>query len=166
MKVQYSFLTPYFFCTWYPSTFGTKYLKTQAEFDGTDGLGGRSRKVSFKFLQTLCAFRTYVYILEYEIKIITNILMGFKIWCQVGGGGINFLKLPYVRNSSNIWFQKLTDIKCKRSLELGNLYWTFNLQTVFCLFETLKMFYYAGSSKLLYIRVFFLKKHTKSMDFR
>ena len=24
---------------------------------------------------------------------------------------------------------------------LGNVYWTFNLQTVFCLFETLKMFY-------------------------
>ena len=43
----------------------------------------------------------------------------------------------------------------------GNVYWTFNLHAVFCLFETLKMFYCAGcSSKLPYIRVF-LKKHTK-----
>ena len=27
---------------------------------------------------------------------------------------------------------------------LGNVYWTFNLQTVFCLFENLKMFYLMG----------------------
>ena len=27
---------------------------------------------------------------------------------------------------------------------LGNVYWTFNLQAVFCLFETLKMFYLIG----------------------
>ena len=102
---------------------------------------GRSRKVSFIFLQTLCAFRTCLYILVYKIKIVTNILMGFKIWCQVGGGGIQFSKLPYVREFSNIWFQKLTDIRFKRSLGLGNVYWTFNLRAVFCLFETLKMFY-------------------------
>ena len=83
-----------------------------ASLMGRVGRMGRSRKVSFKILQTLWAFRTYIYILVYEIKIVTNILMGFKIWCQVGGGGIQFSKLPYVREFSNIWFQKLTDIRC------------------------------------------------------
>ena len=73
----------------------------RAEFDGT---GGRSSKVSFKILHTLWVFRTCIYILVYEIKIVTNILMGFKIWCQVGGGGVQFLKLPYVCDFSNIWF--------------------------------------------------------------
>ena len=43
------------------------------------GRVGRSRKVSFKFLQTLWAFRTCIYILVYKIKIVTNIHMGFKI---------------------------------------------------------------------------------------
>ena len=48
---------------------------------------------------------------------------------------------------------------------LGNLYWTFNLHSVFCLFETLKMFYCADySSKEPYIRVF-LKNRTKNIDF-
>ena len=74
-------------------------------------------------------------------------------------------KLPYISNFFNIWFQNLTDISCKRSLGLGNVYWTFNVRAVFCLFETLKMFYCAGSSKLPYIRVF-LKNRTKSIDFR
>ena len=32
--------------------------------------------------------------------------MGFKIWCQVGGGVTPFSKLPYSRKFSNIWFQK------------------------------------------------------------
>ena len=45
-----------------------------------DGLtGGRSSKVSFKNLLTFRVFRTSIYILVYEIKIVTNILMGFKI---------------------------------------------------------------------------------------
>ena len=59
----------------------------RAEFDGTGwkggtgGTGGRSRKVSFNFVHTLWVFRTYIYIyiLVYEIKIVTNILMGFKM---------------------------------------------------------------------------------------
>ena len=50
----------------------------------------RSSKVSFKLLRTFRVFRTCIYILVYEIKIVTNILMGFKIWCQVGGGGTKF----------------------------------------------------------------------------
>ena len=33
---------------------------------------GRSRKVSFKFLRNLWAFRTCIYILVYKIKIVTN----------------------------------------------------------------------------------------------
>ena len=60
--------------------------------------------------------RSSSYILVCEIKIVTNILMGFKIWCQVGGGGTQFSKLPYIREFLNIWFQKLTDISYKRSL--------------------------------------------------
>ena len=67
-----------------------------AEFDGTGwtgwtgGTGGRSRKVSFKFLHTLWVYRLCIYLLVYEIKIVTNILMGFKISCQVGGRGQKF----------------------------------------------------------------------------
>ena len=30
-------------------------------------------------------------LLIYGIKIVTNIFIGFKIWCQVGGGGETFL---------------------------------------------------------------------------
>ena len=39
---------------------------------------GRSRKVFFKFLHTLWVYRLCMYLLLYEIKIVTNILMGFK----------------------------------------------------------------------------------------
>ena len=31
-----------------------------------------------------------IYTLVYKIKIAANIIMGFKIKCQVGGGGQNF----------------------------------------------------------------------------
>ena len=68
------------------------------------GRVGRWSKVSFKILHTLWGFRTCIYILVYLIKTVTNILMGLKIWCQVGGGGPLFSKLPYVREFSNIWF--------------------------------------------------------------
>ena len=54
--------------------------------DGWDGLS----KVSFKFLHTLWVYRLCICILIYEIKIVTNILMGFKISCQVGGRGQKF----------------------------------------------------------------------------
>ena len=83
---------------------------------GRMGRVGRSRKVSFKFLHTLWVFRTCIYILVYEMKIVTNILMGFKIWCQVGVWGTLFSKLPYSREFSNFWFQKSTVISRKRSL--------------------------------------------------
>ena len=66
-----------------------------AFFSNWDGIS----KVSFKFLQTL--FRTCIYILVYEIKIVTNILMGFKLWCEVGGGKTQFSKLPYLRGFLN-----------------------------------------------------------------
>ena len=46
---------------------------------GTGWTDGRQSKVSFKFLLTLWAFRTYIYILVYKIKVAANILMGFKI---------------------------------------------------------------------------------------
>ena len=52
----------------------------------------------------------------FKIKIAANILMGFKIWCQVGGRVTPFSKLPYSREFSNIWFQKSTDIRYKRRL--------------------------------------------------
>ena len=54
---------------------------------GRVGRVGRSRFVSFKFLHTLWVYRLSIYLLINEIKIVTNILMGFKIWCQVGGLG-------------------------------------------------------------------------------
>ena len=52
---------------------------------GRMGRVGRSRKVSFKFLHTLWVYRLCICILIYEIKIVTNILMGFKISRQFGG---------------------------------------------------------------------------------
>ena len=59
-----------------------------------------------------------------------------------------FFKLPYIRvflkKFDGILFfflTSLTGIRGKRSFGLGNVYWTFNLQTVFCIFETMKMFY-------------------------
>ena len=57
---------------------------------GTDGRMARSRKVSFKFLHTLWVDILCLCLLIYEIKIVTNILMGFKISCQVGGRGQKF----------------------------------------------------------------------------
>ena len=54
--------------------------RRRREFDGV-GRMGRSRKVSFKFLHTLWVYRLCICILIYEIKIVTNILMGFKISC-------------------------------------------------------------------------------------
>ena len=57
---------------------------------GRVGRMGRWSKVSFNFLHNLWVYRLCIYLLIYEIKIVTNILMGFKIWCQVGGGGQNF----------------------------------------------------------------------------
>ena len=49
-----------------------------------------SSKVSFNFLHTLWVYRLCKCLLVYEIKIVTNILMGFKISCQVGGRGQKF----------------------------------------------------------------------------
>ena len=54
--------------------------------DGWDGIS----KVSFNFLHTLWLYRLCIYLLVYEIKIVTNILMGFKVSCQVGGRGQKF----------------------------------------------------------------------------
>ena len=48
---------------------------------------GRWWKVSFKFFYTLWVYRLCICILIYGIKIVRNILMGFKISCQVGGRG-------------------------------------------------------------------------------
>jgi len=54
----------------------------------------------------LCWYIEHVYIYLYRYwKIVTKILMGFIIWCQVGDGGTPFSKLAYVREFSNIWFQ-------------------------------------------------------------
>ena len=47
-------------------------------------------KISFNFLHTLWVYRLCICLLIYEIKIVTNILMGFKISCQVGGRGQKF----------------------------------------------------------------------------
>ena len=70
----------------------------------TNGWDGRSLKVSFKFLLTLWAFSTYI---------TPPTFVWVSIWCQVGVWGTQFSKLHYVREFLNIWFQKLTDIRCK-----------------------------------------------------
>ena len=46
-------------------------------------------KVSFNFLRTLYVYRTCIYVVSYidSEKIVTKIVMGFKILCPVGGGG-------------------------------------------------------------------------------
>ena len=85
-------------------------------------------------------------------KIVTKILMDLKIWCQVGGRGTQFSKLQYVREFSNIWFQKLTDIRRKRSLGLGNVNWTFIVPAEIRHFGTLKMFYPEGTLQSRYQR--------------
>ena len=55
--------------------------------DGMDGMDGIS-KVSFNFLHALWLYRTCIYLLIYiNSKIVTSILMGFKILCQAGGRG-------------------------------------------------------------------------------
>ena len=61
---------------------------------GRVGRMGRSRKVSFKFLHTLLVFRLSIYLLIHEIKIVTNILTGFKIRCQVGDFKFFFQNYP------------------------------------------------------------------------
>ena len=52
----------------------------QREFDGM-GWGGMGRlsKVSFNFLHTLWVYRLCIYLLVLVIKVVTDILMGFKI---------------------------------------------------------------------------------------
>ena len=39
-------------------------------------------------------------------KIVSNILIGFKIWREVGGGGAPFSKIPYEPAFSNIRYRK------------------------------------------------------------
>ena len=58
--------------------------------------------------------------------------MGFKIWCQVGGGVTPFSKLQYSREFLNIWFQKTTDIRYKRSL--WTIFWKFKKPSSICVF--------------------------------
>ena len=68
----------------------TPRARSASLMGGMDGWNGRS-KVSFKFLYTLWVYRTCIYLLVYKYsKIVTNILMGFKISCQVGGHGQKF----------------------------------------------------------------------------
>ena len=72
--------------------------------------------------------------------------MGFKIWCQVGGGGAPFSKLPIVREFSNIWFQtchfwfrwSLSVLKNHRFFE--------NFKNIFCRTK-LKTFFFIGVTR-------------------
>ena len=61
------------------STLTTECPKGASLMGRVDGLDGRSSKVSFKILHTLWVYRLSIYLLIYEIKRVTNILMGFKI---------------------------------------------------------------------------------------
>ena len=49
-------------------------------------------KLFFKFLYTLWVYRKCIYLLIYS-KLVTNILMGFKISFHVGGRGQKFQNL-------------------------------------------------------------------------
>ena len=57
------------------------HVKLGVWFDGMGRVGrmGRSSKVSFKILHILWVCRLSIYLLIHEIKIVTDILMGFKI---------------------------------------------------------------------------------------
>ena len=56
---------------------------------GSDGVGwDGNQKCPLKFFILfgyIDYIYIYIYLLIYEIKVVTNILMGFKISCQVGG---------------------------------------------------------------------------------
>ena len=57
-----------------------KKIPENVLFNGTGGrVDGRKSKVSFKILHTLYVYRLSIYLLMYQIKIVTNIVMGFKI---------------------------------------------------------------------------------------
>ena len=66
----------------------------RAEFDGMGGMGGMGgteyQKCPLKIF-ILCEYidKVYTYIYMW-LKNAPKILMGFKIWCQVGGLGQNF----------------------------------------------------------------------------
>ena len=79
-------------------------------------------KVSFKILHTLWVYRLSIYPLIYEIKIVTNIRIDFKIWCQVGVW-IKIFKFTAGRWLFYFWSKKLTDTSHKRSLWV--IFWKF-----------------------------------------
>ena len=56
---------------------------------GRVGSDGNQKCPSMFFLLYEYLDNVYVNLNIYK-KIVTNILMGFKIWCQVGGRGQNF----------------------------------------------------------------------------
>ena len=95
-------------------------LHARTEGSTLMGRVGRSSKMSFNIRHTLWPYTTCIHLLIYEIKIVTNILMGFKLWCQFGGGVTPYSKLPYSREFSIIWFQKLADIIDKL---LSSIWW-------------------------------------------
>ena len=73
-----------------------------------DVWNGRGYQMCPSMLFILYGYMEYVYICIYiymYFRVVTNILMGFKIRCQVGSVGKPFSQLPDVREFSNIWFQ-------------------------------------------------------------
>ena len=76
----------------------------QREFDGVGW--GWLTKVSFNFLHTLWIYRLCIYLLVLVIKVVTDILMGFKIWCQVGELHQWKLKSLWGSGFFEFWVQK------------------------------------------------------------
>ena len=74
----------YFLKNYQKNSYGF-YLMGRVGRMGLVGLVGWSRKKAFMFLLTFGVYRFCICILIYELKIVTNTLMGFKISCQVGG---------------------------------------------------------------------------------
>ena len=79
-------------------------LRMDGWMDGLmDGTGYKKCPSNFFILSTYIG-HVYIYVYVY-LKVVKNIVMGFKIWCQVGEWALWISKLPYSREFSNFWFQ-------------------------------------------------------------
>ena len=67
--------------------------------------------MSFNFFHTLWVYSLCIYLLIYEKKSITNILKGFKIWCQAGEFEFFFLnsngEICFWKTLLSVWFFKI-----------------------------------------------------------
>ena len=88
---------------------------------------------------TLCRYidNVYMYLYRYIIQNFHHHSYGFQNLCQVEGGGIPFLQLPYAREFWNIWLQKFV-VFLFFVIELIRFFE--NLNNVFSLMQNWKKF--------------------------